>query len=357
MWRRNGCTEREMWAFAEDDPSILCDIVPALHALGFSENDVLEHLPHGGPIMYTLLGLSRLFTRISTLHPFRRGTTILALPPVIAMAFLRKTLSRGIAALQNKSARRKHYEAEKARRRAMAEERRRVRRRTTTNPPPSAEVLLEAWRHAKESKEALVRFGSMLQDLECYVDNSLRMDGTGRIVGRNAGIKGWLRENLPELSAHYCTVMRYKAAAKKLRQIVGLSDPTPVAAVLAGKGGERAACNYGAEKIDGSGGDGGEGGDSDGGEGGRMGGSGRGAGTGESGGGDVPAVEVVRARAVYLEAMEGVPDVAARVMARIDALCDPERLDEAATLRSWREKYEREITVRRKKSWWRRLIA
>jgi hypothetical protein len=50
-----------------------------------------------------------------------------------------------------------------------------------------------------------------------------------------------------------------------------------------------------------------------------------------------------------------VPDVAARVMARIDALCDPERTDEAATLRSWREKYERAITVRRKNSWWKRL--
>ena len=71
----------------------------------------------------------------------------------------------------------------------------------------------------------------------------------------------------------------------------------------------------------------------------------------------IPPVEVVRARAVYLEAMEGVPDVAARVMARIDALCDPERLDEAATLRSWREKYVHEITVRRKESWWRRLTA
>ena len=70
-----------------------------------------------------------------------------------------------------------------------------------------------------------------------------------------------------------------------------------------------------------------------------------------------PPVEVVRARAVYLEVMEGVPDVTARVMARIDALCDPERLDEAATLRSWREKYMREITVRRKESWWRRLTA
>ena len=77
----------------------------------------------------------------------------------------------------------------------------------------------------------------------------------------------------------------------------------------------------------------------------------------EKSNGAAPSVEVVRARAVYLDVMEGVPDVAARVMARIDALCDPERADEAATLRGWREKYGREITVRRKDSWWRRLIA
>ena len=68
-------------------------------------------------------------------------------------------------------------------------------------------------------------------------------------------------------------------------------------------------------------------------------------------------MEVVRARAVYLEVMEGVPDVAARVLARIDALCDPDRTDEAATLRSWREKYAQEITEKRKAAWWRRLIA
>ena len=164
------------------------------------------------------------------------------------------------------------------------------------------------------------------------MDNSLKFDKAGHIVGRNAGVKGWLRDNLPELYAHYSMVIRYKAAAKKLRQIVGLADPTPVAAVLVeGEGkdeGGRAgthkgdSCNYGAEK---------------------------------SLAGEAPEVEVVRARAVYLEAMEGVPDVAARVMARIDALCDPERTDEAATLRSWREKYEHAITVRRKDSWWERL--
>ena len=58
----------------------------------------------------------------------------------------------------------------------------------------------------------------------------------------------------------------------------------------------------------------------------------------EQGGGvekdDSPSVEVVRARAIYLEVMEDVPDAAARVMARIDALCAPERMDEVTTLRS-----------------------
>jgi len=126
--------------------------------------------------------------------------------------------------------------------------------------------------------------------------------------------------------------------------VVGLADPTPVAAVLADwrKGTDEInddgdGYDHGAEKFYCKEGESG------------AGRGGRGAGT--------PPVEVVRARAVYLEAMEGVPDVAARVMARIDALCDPERLDEAATLRGWREKYDREITVRRSKSWWRRLIA
>jgi len=343
VWRRNGCTEREMWAFAEDDPAILCDVVPALHSLGFTEEDVLRHVPHDGPLACLLLEFSRLMTARGMSMSGRScgDSAALALPPLVAIAFLRRALSRRIAVLQNRAARPAHYEVEKARRRAMAVERRRVRRRSTTSPCPTKEDLLEAWRRVRDSKEALVRFGSLMQDLECYVDNSLRMDEAGRIVGRNAGVKGWLRENLPELAEHYSSVMRYKAAAKKLRQVVGLADPTPVAAVLADdagacvkEGNEREgngdACNHGAEKSSGGGG---------------------------KGNVEVPPVEVVRARAVYLEAMEGVPDVAARVMARIDALCDPERLDEAATLRSWREKYARDITVRRKESWWRRLTA
>ena len=331
-WRKWGCTDAEIDSFKDDSPFILFNVVPFLHGLGFSEKDVLRHVPHDGELAAALFVFLRLFgNRTLNMSQIARAASV---PAWMAAAFLRRTASRRIAAMQNKASRGLHYEAEKAKRRAMAAERRRISRRTTTNPCPSAAEVLDAWKHVRDSKEALVRFGSLMQDLECYVDNSLRFNEAGHIVGRNAGVKGWLHDNLPELYAHYSMVIRYKAAAKKLRQIVGLADPTPVAALLVegegngenGRGGKHKgdACNYGAEKSL----------DKD---------------------GEAPAVEVVRARAVYLEAREGVPDVAARVMARIDALCDPERTDEAATLRCWREKYERAITVRRKDSWWERL--
>ena len=364
VWRERGCTEREMLEFVNDDPFVLGEVIPAMHALGFSEEDVIRHVPHDGPLATLVLWFSRLF--MARGHGVR-GSGALALPPYMLASFMRRALTRRIAAMKNKISRNVHYEAEKVRRRTMATERRRVAKRVTTSPCPSAEELLDAWRHVRDSKESLVRFGSMMQDLECYVDNSLRFDRSGRIVGRNAGVKGWLRENLPEVAERYTTAMRYKAAAKKLRQIVGLADPTPVAAVLGNstrpqecvgsdvgekaehstqkgeKSGEGSLCDYVAEKLSWTGGN-------------EVVGD-RGVGGCEEQFDGSPPVEVVRARAIYLAAMEGVPDVAARVMARIDALCDPERTDEAATLRGWREKYADAITLRRKDTWWRRLSA
>ena len=87
-------------------------------------------------------------------------------------------------------------------------------------------------RRRKESKENMIRLGGMLQDLECYVDNRLRCDEGGAIVGRNGGIRGWLRDNLPELLPRYKTLMRYKAMAIRLRQATETKDPTPTSALL-----------------------------------------------------------------------------------------------------------------------------
>ena len=255
--------------------------------------------------------------------------------------FLRRCATEEVNALRRRLVRPLYYEQENARRRALAAERRRVRRRRTESPCPTREAILDAWTHAREGREAMLRFGSLLEDLACYVDHELRLAG-GRIVGRAPGIKGWLRENVPALALRYTTVMRYKAAAKKLRQVVELPDPIPVSAVLDGAGAREGAepkegtRDYGAEKSQGS--DAGE------------------ARSAQGKSGIERETAVLRARGVYLEAMEGVPDVVTRVLERIDALLDPRRVEEATMLASWRARYARAVTGRTAAKWRDRLF-
>ena len=255
--------------------------------------------------------------------------------------FLRRCATEEVNALRRRLVRPLYYEQENARRRALAAERRRVRRRRTESPCPTREAILDAWTHAREGREAMLRFGSLLEDLACYVDHGLRLAG-GRIVGRAPGIKGWLRENVPALALRYTTVMRYKAAAKKLRQVVELPDPIPVAAVLDGAGARAGAepkegtRDYGAEKSQGN--DAGE------------------ARSAQGKSGIERETAILRARGVYLEAMEGVPDVVTRVQERIDALLDPRRVEEATMLASWRARYARAVTGRTAARWRDRLF-
>ena len=141
---------------------------------------------------------------------------------------IRREMMQGLRSLRRPF----YYARETERRRRMAAERRKLNRRSTTAPAPTPETLLAAWEARKESREAMVRLGGMLHDLECYVDNCLRFDESGAVVGRNGGIRGWIRENLPELSPKYKTLMRYKALAVRLRQATNTRDPTPTAALL-----------------------------------------------------------------------------------------------------------------------------
>ena len=267
--------------------------------------------------------------------------------------FLRRCATEEVNALRRRLVRPLYYGRENARRRALAAERRRVLMRRTESPCPTREAILDAWTHAREGREAMLRFGSLLEDLACYVDHGLRLAG-GRIVGRAPGIKGWLRENVPALALRYTTVMRYKAAAKKLRQVVELPDPIPVAAVLDGAGARDGAGagngtgaregakpkegtrDYGAEKSQGS--DAGE------------------ARSAQGKSEIERETAILRARGVYLEAMEGVPDVVTRVLERIDALLDPRRVEEATMLASWRARYARAVTGRTAARWRDRLF-
>ena len=245
--------------------------------------------------------------------------------------------TRDVDAMRHRLKRPIYYARENARRRALAAERRKVLLRETTNPCPTREEVLDAWVRAKDSREAMLRFGGMMEDLECYVDNSLRFGRNGEVVGRAPGIKGWLQMNIPALYSKYKTIMRYKAAAKKLRQVVGLADPTPVSTILAEAGG--------ADETDGRGGE-------------AAGGANEiSMRTKSNGMDDRRMVAALRARAVYLEAMDGVPDNATRTIQRLDELLDPERVEDATMLRSWKERYGNEITMRTKSRWLDRLFG
>ena len=125
-----------------------------------------------------------------------------------------------------------YYAQEVERRRSLAIERRKIRRRRTTAPMPTPDVLLNAWNERKSSRKAMIILGGMMHDLECYVDNCLRFDEAGNVVGRNGGIRGWIADNVPELLSKYKTLMRYKALAVRIRQATETKDPKPTSKLL-----------------------------------------------------------------------------------------------------------------------------
>ena len=94
-----------------------------------------------------------------------------------------------------------------------------------------------AWAFARETHEGMLRLGGLLHDLECHLANGLEVIHVGRrpkIVGRAGGVRGWIRQNCPELSGKYKTLMRYKALALRLRQAAEIADPVPTSAALEG---------------------------------------------------------------------------------------------------------------------------
>ncbi len=129
--------------------------------------------------------------------------------------------------------RRPYLERIQAASRAMRRKLRRSRRKSTRNPP-SPQAIEAAWEKAHKSLEWRLRLGSMLADLEPVVDQSYVRDANGTIVGRKAGIRGWLRENCPVVSRHYKTAMGYKAIANRFRLAVGIQEPYTLEDVLDG---------------------------------------------------------------------------------------------------------------------------
>ena len=104
----------------------------------------------------------------------------------------------------------------------------------SSSPPPAPEALLAQYDKAKGrgSVEEKLRLGSMMLDIEAAVDSSLVRDPSGEIVGRNAGIRGWIAENCPSLLSHYASLMGYRRLADEFRKVHGLRDPHPATRFL-----------------------------------------------------------------------------------------------------------------------------
>ena len=165
-------------------------------------------------------------------HPLMAVQMLFGITDIRGLRCYMRGLSHEIARMQRRAYRSRYYARDNARRRELAAERRKIHRRTTLNACPSPDEFREAFATAKISKEARVRFGSMVEDLACYVDSSLRFDADGNVVGRNGGIREWIASNVPELFPKYKTIMRYKALAMRLKQAAGLRDPEPVDRLL-----------------------------------------------------------------------------------------------------------------------------
>lgn len=122
----------------------------------------------------------------------------------------------------------------------LTHERRKICRRATLSPCPSSIDIRVAWLFSRDSHAGMLRLGALLDNLECHLDNGLKIvwckATSGRwfpgIRGREGGIRGWIRVNCPELEQKYKTLMRYKSLAKKLRQALEILDPIPLMALF-----------------------------------------------------------------------------------------------------------------------------
>ena len=116
--------------------------------------------------------------------------------------------------------------------------------RTSAKPPPSLDELRTAYQRRNESCEAMIRLGSMLEDIEAahgvgYKFEKFDDSGTADSyfidydTPWQTGIRGFLKD-APDLLAAYKTLMRYKKLSADFRKAIELYDPNPASLVFDG---------------------------------------------------------------------------------------------------------------------------
>jgi hypothetical protein len=99
---------------------------------------------------------------------------------------------------------------------------------------PTGDAVREQYEKARGRGrvEEKIRLGSMLLDAEATTDSSLVRDEYGEIVGRNAGLRGWIIDNCPELLPHYAALTGYRRLAWEMRESEDIFDPIPASVLL-----------------------------------------------------------------------------------------------------------------------------
>ena len=100
---------------------------------------------------------------------------------------------------------------------------------------PTGDAVREQYEKARGRGrvEEKIKLGSMLLDAEATTDSSLIRDEDGEIVGRNAGLRGWIIDNCPDLIPHYAALTGYRRLAWEARESEDLFDPVPAELLLA----------------------------------------------------------------------------------------------------------------------------
>ena len=240
--KRHILKKRILLAKRSDEPMTFSERAPKFFkwfeedVMGFDSEEYRrefwrEAYKHGrtiGHVPHTLGDQLRSRGRRSEIVLFDALCISLLMGGAFAIWVMRRKIDQHLHTLRRPS----YYETERTRRLGLTEERRRIRRRTTVNARPDAEQLREAFIHARDSVGNMIRLGSLMEDLECYIDNSLVFGEDGKIIARKGGIRRYIQSEIPDLYKSYKTLMRYKALARKFRQAVGISDPIPAASVL-----------------------------------------------------------------------------------------------------------------------------
>lgn len=99
---------------------------------------------------------------------------------------------------------------------------------------PTPEAVSAQWARMRSRRDPLeaLKFGAMLLNVSQYVDCSPIYGRGKHIVARNPGLKGWLRENCPDIN--YVTAMSYRKLAQMTCQAIGLPAFLPLEWVMPG---------------------------------------------------------------------------------------------------------------------------